>query len=70
MADLSKVIGRNKDNAIKLVKSLENSISRNAKGLQETKQRYEELMEKGKELAGKLAAASEYLQDLEQADES
>jgi hypothetical protein len=64
--DLQKVIGKNLKAAERLVFQIETDVSRNQNNLIDAKQRVEELIKEGTLLSEKLAAAKEYLQDLEQ----
>lgn len=64
--ELEKVIGKNLKAAERLVFQIENDVSRNQKALKENVQRHDELIKEGVALTEKLAAAKEYLQDLEQ----
>jgi hypothetical protein len=65
--NLEKVIGKNLKAAERLVFQIETDVSRNQNNLIDAKQRVEELIKEGTLLSEKLAAAKEYLQDLEQA---
>ena len=64
--NLEKVIGKNLKAAERLVFQIETDVSRNQNNLIDAKQRVEELIKEGTLLSEKLAAAKEYLQDLEQ----
>jgi hypothetical protein len=64
--DLQKVIGKNLKAAERLVFQIETDVSRNQNNLIDAKQRVEELIKEGTLLSEKLAAAKEYLQDLEE----
>lgn len=64
---LEKLIGKDLKGAEKLVFQIENDISRNQKNIQDTENKLRDLLEEGQVLSSKLAAAKEYLEDLQNA---
>lgn len=66
--DLQKLIGKNKAAAENIVEDLTRETGRNQKQLQRNVADHKALIEEGKDLAVKLAAAMEYLQDLIEAE--
>lgn len=65
--DTQKLQEKNLERARNLVAQIQAAAGRNQMALRRNREEYEALIKEGKELAGQLAEASEYLLDLEEA---
>ena len=66
--DFQKLVSKNIERAKKLLEQLDKAQGANQMALKRNKEEYDALIREGQALANQIAEASEYIEDLEQAE--